>query len=328
MIVITGGAGFIGSNLVAGLEERGAKGIVVCDSLGHGEKWRNLARRELADLIPPDRLLGYLDQQRGRIEAVFHLGAVTSTTETDADLIIRSNFSLSLALWHYCAANAVRLIYASSAATYGDGTAGFDDDASIQGLRRLKPLNAYGWSKHLFDRRVARLIAERGAAPPQCAGLKFFNVYGPNEYHKGTMRSVVATAFPAARAGEAVRLFKSHRAGTADGWQQRDFIWVGDCVEVLLWLYDMRHVSGLFNCGTGRARSFHDLVVALFQALGRPPAIDYIEMPEALRPRYQYFTEARTGRLRQAGYEAPFTPLEEGVRLYVTRYLSAEDPYR
>jgi len=328
MIVITGGAGFIGSNLVAGLEERGIKELIVCDTLGHGDKWRNIAKHELADIVPPERLLEYVTARRTRIEAIFHLGAVSSTTEPDADLIIRSNFTLSMALWDFCASNAVRLIYASSAATYGDGSAGFDDDASISALKRLRPLNAYGWSKHLFDRRVARFIAERGAVPPQCAGLKFFNVYGPNEYHKGSMRSVVATNFASVRDGGAVKLFKSYRSGIADGWQKRDFIWVGDCVDIMLWLYDTPHVSGLFNCGTGEARSFHDLIAALFRALNRKPSIDYIEMPEGLRERYQYFTEARVTRLRDAGYDTPFTPIEQGVARYVTDYLTAKDPYR
>lgn len=328
MIVITGGAGFIGSNLVAALEERGAKELVICDSLGHGDKWRNIAKRELADLVPPERLMEFLGARRGRIEAIFHLGAISSTTETDADLIIRSNFSASLGLWDYCAETGVRLIYASSAATYGDGALGFDDDGSIAGLKRLRPLNAYGWSKHLFDRRVARIIAERAPGPPQWVGLKFFNVYGPNEYHKGSMRSVIATTFADARAGRAVKLFKSYHPDYRDGWQMRDFVWVGDCVAVMLWLYDTPSATGLYNLGTGTARSFHDFVAAMFGALGKPPKIDYVEMPESLKSRYQYFTEATLGRLRQAGYEAPFTALEDGVGLYVTRYLNAEDPYR
>ncbi len=328
MIVITGGAGFIGSNLVAGLEERGAKEFVVCDTLGHGDKWRNIAKRELADIVPPDRLIDYLNARRGRIEAIFHLGAISTTTETDADLIIRTNFTGSLALWNHCAANGVPFIYASSAATYGDGTSGFDDDGTVAGLRPLRPLNPYGWSKHLFDRRVARLVAEREATPSQWAGLKFFNVYGPNEYHKGSMRSVVATNFPAAREARPIRLFKSYRAGFADGGQKRDFVWVGDCVEVMLWLLVTPSISGLFNIGTGRARSFYDLAAALYGALGRAPLIDYVDMPESLRPRYQYFTEARPERLRAAGYAAPFTSLEDGVRDYVTNYLLNDDPYR
>ena len=328
MIVITGGAGFIGSNLVAGLEERGAKELVVCDTLGHGDKWRNVAKRELADIVPPDRLIDHLNAHRGRIEAVFHMGAISTTTETDADLIIRTNFSASLALWNYCATYGVPFIYASSAATYGDGTKGFDDDSSVSGLRALRPLNPYGWSKHLFDRRIARLVAERAPTPPQWAGLKFFNVYGPNEYHKGAMRSVIATNFSAALEGRPIRLIKSYRAEFPDGGQKRDFVWVGDCVDVMLWLLVTPGVSGLFNLGTGKARSFDDLANATFRALGHEPRIEYVEMPESLRPRYQYFTESRPERLCAAGYEAPFTSLEDGVRGYVTTYLLNDDPYR
>jgi ADP-L-glycero-D-manno-heptose 6-epimerase len=328
MIVVTGGAGFIGSNLLAGLEGRGVKELVVCDTLGQGEKWRNVAKRELADIVAPGRLIDFLSARRGRIQAVFHMGAVSSTTETDADLILRANFATSLELWNHCAANGVPLIYASSAATYGDGAEGFDDDATVAGLKKLRPLNAYGWSKHLFDRRVARLIAERAPAPPQWAGLKFFNVYGPNEYHKGEMRSVIAKNAKAAREGKPIRLFKSHREGYEDGGQKRDFVWVGDCVEVMLWLLVTPGASGLFNLGTGRARSFADLAAALYRTLGAEPCIDYIEMPEGLRPRYQYFTEARMERLREAGYAAPFTALEDGVRDYVMNYLLNQDPYR
>ena len=328
MIVVTGGAGFIGSNLLAGLEEHGAKELVVCDTLGQGDKWRNIAKRELADIVAPASLLDFLKARRGRIQAVFHLGAVSSTTETDADLILRANFAASLEIWNHCAANGVPLIYASSAATYGDGSLGFDDDSTVAGLKTLRPLNAYGWSKHLFDRRVARLIAEREPAPPQWAGLKFFNVYGPNEYHKGEMRSVIAKNFEAARKAEPIRLFKSYRPGYADGGQKRDFVWVDDCVAVMLWLLVTPGTSGLFNLGTGKARSFADLAAALYRALGAEPRIEYIEMPESLRPRYQYFTEARLERLREAGYTAPFTALEDGVRDYVTSYLLNEDPYR
>jgi ADP-L-glycero-D-manno-heptose 6-epimerase len=256
------------------------------------------------------------------------MGAISTTAETDADLIIRTNFAASLALWTYCAVNGVPFIYASSAATYGDGAMGFDDDGSVSGLRPLRPLNAYGWSKHLFDRRIARLVSERAPTPPQWAGLKFFNVYGPNEYHKGSMRSVVATNFPAAREGRAIRLFKSYRVDFPDGGQKRDFVWVGDCVDVMLWLLVTPGVSGLFNLGTGKARSFDDLAAAAYRALGRAPLIEYVEMPEPLRPRYQYFTESRSERLRAAGYEAPFTSLEDGVHTYVANYLLNEDPYR
>jgi ADP-L-glycero-D-manno-heptose 6-epimerase len=328
MIVITGGAGFIGSNLAAALEERGQHELVICDRLGHGDKWRNIAKRELAALLPPEALPEFLEAHAGEIDTLFHLGAVSSTTETDADLIAASNFTLSQQLWDWCAASETRFIYASSAATYGDGGAGFDDDGSPEGLARLRPLNAYGWSKHVFDRRVARLVAGQRARPPQWAGLKFFNVYGPNEYHKGSMKSVVAQLYPRAAKGEAARLFRSHRAGIPDGGQQRDFVYVRDCVEMMLWLYDHRDVSGLFNIGSGQARSFADLAAAVYRALGQEPKIEYVDTPLEIRERYQYFTEARMERLRARGYGGRMTPLEEGVRHYVLSYLAAADPYR
>jgi len=205
---------------------------------------------------------------------------------------------------------------------------GFDDDGSNQALAMLRPLNLYGRSKHLFDRRVAGLVAKGTARPPQWAGLKFFNVFGPNEYHKGNQKSVVATAYSAAAQGQPVRLFKSHDPQYPDGGQLRDFIWVGDCVAVMLWLLAHEEVNGLFNVGTGHARSFDDLAKALFGALEREPEIEYIDMPEAIRERYQYFTEARMARLRAAGFAQPFTSLEAGVTSYVRDYLNRKDPYR
>jgi ADP-L-glycero-D-manno-heptose 6-epimerase len=328
MIVITGGAGFIGSNLAAALEERGAGDLVVCDRLGSDDKWRNLQKRELAAFVLPDSLFDFLDRHRNEVEAVFHLGAVSSTTETDADLIVTSNFSLSLALWDWCASTETRLFYASSAATYGDGSAGFDDDADPAALARLRPLNAYGWSKHLFDRRVARLVAERAVRPPQWAGFKFFNVYGPNEYHKGAMKSVAAQIYPRAAKGEPCRLFRSYRRDYADGGQLRDFVHVDDCVAMMLFLYDHPEVSGLFNAGSGGARSFADLAGAVYRALGREPRIEFIDMPEDIRARYQYRTEARMDRLRRLGYDRAPRSLEDGVQSYVTTYLAAADPYR
>ncbi|HLJ65344.1 MAG TPA: ADP-glyceromanno-heptose 6-epimerase [Stellaceae bacterium] len=328
MIIITGGAGFIGSNLVAALEKRGEHELVVVDHLGRGDKWRNLAKRELAQLFPPEGLLPFLEMNRGRIKALFHMGAISSTTESNADLILSSNFTLTLTLWEWCGDYGVPFFYASSAATYGDGKQGFDDDGSSRSLARLKPLNAYGWSKHLADRRVARLVEEGGTAPPQWAGLKFFNVYGPNEYHKGDMRSVVVQLYPAALKGEPARLFRSHRDDVPDGGQKRDFIHVDDCVEMMLWLYDHAHVSGLFNIGSGEARSFAELASAVYRAVGREPAIDYVDTPPELREKYQYFTEARMDRLRHAGYRAKATPLEEGVARYIRDFLMKPDPYR
>ncbi len=328
MIVVTGGAGFIGSNLVAGLAARGLTEVAVIDRFRDGEKWQNLAKREVAALVPPEGALAFLDQNAAEIDLIFHLGAVSATTERDVDKIVASNVALTLDLWRWCAWRGARLIYASSAATYGDGSAGFDDDASPAALAGLRPLNAYGWSKHLVDRRVARILADGGLAPPQWAGLKFFNVYGPNERHKGDMMSVVAKLHPLLSAGEPARLFRSHRPGVEDGGQARDFIHVDDCVAVMLWLLDHPEVSGLFNVGTGRARSFRDLALATFAALGREPRIEYVEMPEPLRGKYQYFTEARTGRLRAAGFTHPFTELEEGVRRYVRDFLDQPDPFR
>jgi ADP-L-glycero-D-manno-heptose 6-epimerase len=328
MIVVTGGAGFIGSNLIAGLEARGAGEIAVVDWLGNEGKWHNIAKRELAAIVPPEEMFAWLDTVSDRVEAIFHMGAISSTTETDADLIARTNIDLPQRLWALAAERGWRLIYASSAATYGDGDEGFDDDGSVAGLAKLRPMNAYGWSKHAFDRFVARQAAGNAARPKQWAGLKFFNVFGPNEYHKGSMRSVVHQVHPRIMSGETARLFKSHRDDYPDGGQKRDFIWVGDCVDVMLWLYDHPAVNGLFNCGTGQARSFEDLALAVFAATGKPSKIIYIDMPPEIRPRYQYFTEAKMERLRAAGYTGAFTPLEEGVARYVRDFLAAKDPYR
>ena len=328
MIIVTGGAGFIGSNLVAALEERGHRDIVVCDRLGDGEKWRNLAKRELAALIAPEELAGFLAAQNAAVEVIFHLGAISSTTEGDADLVIRANFALTMQLWEWCAAHGAAFVYASSAATYGAGEAGFEDDGSSAALARLRPLNLYGWSKHVTDRRIARLVESKAPRPPHWVGLKFFNVYGPNEAHKGAMMSLVAQLVPRARRGEPARLFRSHRPDYADGGQLRDFVAVTDCVEMMLWLWQHPEVNGLFNIGTGKARSFADLARATYRALGREPVFEFIDTPEPIRAKYQYFTEARMTRLRAAGYEKPFTPLEDGVAHYVTHYLAAADPYR
>ena len=328
MIIVTGGAGFIGSNLLAALEARGVSDLVVNDTLGTGDKWRNIAKRELADVVPPDRLLGYLDAHAQAVEVIFHMGANSSTTEQDADSILESNTHLSLDLWDWCSHYGKRLIYASSAATYGDGSQGFDDDGSIEALATLRPLNPYGWSKHLVDRRIARLVACGARAPAQWAGLKFFNAYGPNEYHKCSMRSLIAKNYASAVAGEAVSLFKSNHPDYVDGGQLRDFVWVGDCVEIMLWLYDHPEVNGLFNAGTGEARNFKDLIEALFRAVDQDTRITYIDMPEELQGKYQYFTQAEMGRLRAVGYDRPATSIEDGVAAYVNDYLNQADPHR
>jgi ADP-L-glycero-D-manno-heptose 6-epimerase len=324
MILVTGGAGFIGSNLHSSLLRRGLETIVV-DRLRDTGKWRNLRSAPPTRLVAPEDLDDFLDRHPP-LETVFHLGAISATTATDGDLVWATNVELSLKLWHWCAARGVRFIYASSAATYGDGAQGFAD--GLEQLQRLRPLNLYGWSKHAFDLAVARILANGGHAPPQWAGLKFFNVYGPNEYHKGAMISVVKVKYDEVAAGRAPRLFRSDRPDLADGQQKRDFIWVDDVVDVMLWLQATPAVSGLFNLGTGTARSYLDLAHAVCDAAGVERAVEFIDMPPALRGQYQSFTEAPMDRLRAAGYPGQFTPLEDGIRRYVRDHLRHPDPYR
>jgi ADP-L-glycero-D-manno-heptose 6-epimerase len=326
MLLVTGGAGFIGSNVVAALNEAGRTDIAVSDFFGSDTKWRNLAKRRLIDAVAPADLPAWLDGRK--LDAVIHMGAISDTTATDADAVLENNFKLSLRLLDWCTAARVSFIYASSAATYGDGADGFEDDWSPAALTRLRPMNLYGWSKQLFDLALVDRMTKRDRLPPQWAGLKFFNVFGPNEYHKGEMMSLVAKRFDDAKEGRKVRLFKSHRAGIEDGDQRRDFIYVDDAVAVVRWLMETPSVSGIFNVGTGKARSFRDLIAALFRALGREPNIEYIDMPEAIRSQYQYFTEAKVDNLRRAGYNAGFTTLEDGVRRYVTQFLDTADRYR
>ena len=329
LILVTGGAGFIGSNIVAALTAAGDYEIAVCDRLGAAAegKWRNLSKHPIVDFIAPEAMMDWLAAHAWEVEAVIHMGAVSSTTEPDADLILHTNFTLSKTLWHWCEANDARFIYASSAATYGDGALGFSDADDLQALARLRPLNAYGWSKALFD-LYARREASRGHAPVQWAGLKFFNVYGPNEHHKGGMKSVVAQIWPSARAGETVTLFRSHNPRYADGGQLRDFVYVKDVEQVVGWLLANPQVSGVYNLGSGAARSFRDLADATFRAAGHAPKIAYVDTPEVIRDKYQYFTEADMSRLRAASYAAAFTTLEDGVADYVAGYLSKDDPYR
>jgi ADP-L-glycero-D-manno-heptose 6-epimerase len=326
MLLVTGGAGFIGSNVVSSLNEAGRADIVVNDELGTDQKWRNLGKRQLADVVPPGQLFGWLGNRK--LDAVIHLGAISDTTATDADLVVETNFRLSLRLLDWCTQTRTPFIYASSAATYGAGADGFNDDWSPAALRRLRPMNLYGWSKHLFDLALVERSSKGARLPPQWAGLKFFNVFGPNEYHKGEMMSLVAKRFDDASGGKPVRLFKSHRDGIADGEQKRDFIYVEDAVAVVRWLIDTPSVSGIFNVGTGKARSFRDLVLAMFRALGREPNIEYVDMPPTIRDQYQYFTQAEIENLRRAGYNAGFTPLEDAVARYVRSFLDCADRYR
>ncbi|MFO1187963.1 MAG: ADP-glyceromanno-heptose 6-epimerase [Alphaproteobacteria bacterium] len=328
MIIVTGGAGFIGSNIVATLRARVRDALVVADWLGAGDKWRNLRNTAVDHVIAPEELRAFLDRNRSAVRAVVHMGANSSTTERDVDHLAWVNIGATADLWDWCTEHQKALIYASSGATYGDGSAGFDDDIGLDYLTKLKPLNPYGWSKHVSDVRIARIVAQGVRRPPQWLGLKFFNVYGPNEAHKGDMMSVVAKIFPKAQEGETIDLFRSHRPDYEDGGQLRDFVYVKDCAEVVAWALENPSASGLFNLGTGKARAFRDLAKAVFAALNREPKIRYIDTPAEIRDKYQYFTEAKMERLRAAGYTKAFTPLEGGVFDYVQKYLSADDPYR
>jgi len=316
MIVVTGGAGFIGSALITALNKRAISDILVVDELGSDEKWKNLRNLSFADYIEKDDFLELVieDKLTACIEAIFHLGACTSTTETNASYLIKNNYEYSKLLAQWATKANIRFIYASSAATYGDGSAGFSDDEDK--IDELRPLNIYGYSKHIFD-----LWARRTGLLKRIVGLKYFNVFGPNEYHKADMRSFVIKAFEQIQTTEKVRLFKSYKPEYADGEQLRDFIYVKDAVDMTLFFLDNPKKAGLFNIGTGKARTWNDLVKAVFAAIGKEPKIEYIEMPEAIRNQYQYFTQADMAKLRKVGYNKQTTPLEDAVRDYVQNYL-------
>jgi len=317
-VLVTGGAGFIGSALVWALNRQGCERIIVCDRLGTDEKWRNLTPLRFTDYVEADDLLPRLQQGTlGQFNLVLHLGACSSTTERDASFLIRNNYEFTRDLAAWSLANKTRFVYASSAATYGDGSAGMEDDETK--LDSLRPLNMYGYSKHLFD-----LHARRAGFLNRIVGLKYFNVFGPNEDHKGDMRSVVHKSFGQVRDTGVIRLFKSHRPDYHDGEQKRDFLYVKDAAAMTLHLAANEKAGGLFNIGSGGARAWLDLARAVFAALKREPKIEFIEMPEGIRDKYQYFTQANLGRLRAAGYTAPVTSLEEAVNNYVGNYLTPD----
>jgi ADP-L-glycero-D-manno-heptose 6-epimerase len=317
-VLVTGGAGFIGSALVWGLNRRGCDNIVVCDILGADEKWRNLAPLRFADYVEAATLLARLQSGAlGKFDLVLHMGACSSTTEKDASYLIRNNYEFTRDLAAWSLANKSRFVYASSAATYGDGSAGMEDDDSK--LDTLRPLNMYGYSKHLFD-----LHAKRAGFLNKVCGLKYFNVFGPNEDHKGDMRSLVHKSFAQVRDKGVIQLFKSYLKEYKDGEQKRDFLYVKDCVAMTLHLAATPRATGLFNVGSGQARTWIDLANAVFIALKKKPSIKFVEMPEAIRPKYQYFTQANLLRLRGCGYAAPVTSLENAVHDYVRRYLVPE----
>jgi ADP-L-glycero-D-manno-heptose 6-epimerase len=326
-ILVTGGGGFIGSNLVAGLLARGTHHVVVCDSFASSDKWRNLAKHHVFEIVPPEQMFEWLEFNRQHIDMVYHLGGTSSTVEKNIDLILKNNFSLSLKLWRWCNARSIRLVYASSYAVYGDGEHGFDDTIDLTYLHKLKSMSGHGWSKNMFDIHVASAVARGEINTPQWVGLKMFNIYGPNEYHKGDQQSVISKIAPHAIAGGSVKLFRSLNPSYADGEQKRDMIYVKDCVRVMLWILDHPKVSGLYNFGTGKAITFNAMAKAIFAAINKKPDIHYVDMPETLAPHYQYFTEANIQRLRAAGYTEEFTSLEDGVKDYVQNYLLKDDPY-
>ena len=312
--IVTGGAGFIGSCVVRALNDAGCHDILIVDDIHDTDKWMNMRNKHYIEYIHKSVFLERLPQIKD-VAAIIHMGACSSTTERNFDYLYQNNFEYTKALWNYCAEKGVPFIYASSAATYGDGSQGFDDNGDID---RLLPLNGYGYSKQLFDQWVKH---QATAFPPQWAGLKFFNVYGPNEYFKGSMASMVFHGYKQIRESGKIRLFKSCNPHYADGEQLRDFVYVKDVCAVILWLLEHRDVSGLLNVGTGRAQSFRELAEATFHALGLAPNIEYIPMPEHLREKYQYYTKAEMDKLRLAGYMAPFSDVEHGVGDYVQNYL-------
>jgi len=322
MIIVTGGAGFIGSAFVWKLNQEGIEDIIIVDRLGKTDKWKNLVNLRFVNYIHKDDFheMIYHDTVRFDVEAIIHLGACSSTTERDADYLWQNNNVYTGLLAEYAMEHGIRFIYASSAATYGDGTQGFSDDHDK--IKTLKPINMYGYSKQVFDVRMLRHAWENNMA-----GIKFFNVFGPNEYHKGDMTSVIFKAFHQIRETGKVRLFKSYLPQYPDGGQLRDFVYVKDVIDVIWWLFNHQDVNGIFNLGTGKARTWNDLINAVFAAMGIQPNIEYIEMPESLRNQYQYFTQAEMAKLQKAGCRVDFSSLEDSVRDYVTNYLQTPDPH-
>jgi len=316
MVVVTGGAGFIGSAIVWKLNQLGETKIILVDELGLDDKWKNLVPLKFEDFIHKDDFVSMIIDRDipFEIDSIIHMGANSSTTEKDADHLFSNNYLYTKELAAYCVEKNIRFVYASSAATYGDGSLGFDDDENK--LETLRPLNMYGYSKQLFD-----LWAKRNGVFDKIVGLKYFNVYGPNEYHKGDMRSVVHKAFEQIRDTGKVRLFKSLNSKYKDGEQLRDFIYIKDAVDMTLFFLDKPNVNGLFNLGTGKARTWNDLVSAIFKSLNKEVLIEYIDLPEPLQEKYQYFTEANMNKIKKAGFNSSITNLEEGVADYVKKYL-------
>jgi len=316
MIVVTGAAGFIGSNLVGKLNKEGLSSIVIVDKFNIPAKARNLENKVIKEQVDRDHFIEWIDKNHSNIDFLFHLGARTDTAEFDMSVFEKLNLGYTRNVWNACTRYQIPLIYASSAATYGAGENGYDDNHDI--VSKLRPLNPYGESKNETD----KWVLQQKHTPPFWAGIKFFNVYGPNEYHKGRMASVIFHAYNQIRQTGRMKLFRSHRSDFKDGEQKRDFIYVKDVTEVLYYLYRMKPESGLYNLGTGVARTFLDLTKAVFSALQMEPVIEFIDTPQDIRDKYQYFTEAKMEKLQQtAGYRKSFYTLEQGVYDYVKNYL-------
>ena len=320
MIIVTGGAGFIGSAIVAALNARGQDDILIVDILGTDEKWKNLRRLRYADYVEAEDFLEMLagGEMRWPVEAIFHMGACSDTTERNCSYLVKNNYDCSKLLANWAVENSVRFIYASSAATYGDGEMGFLDDE--EGIEKLTPLNMYGYSKQMFD-----LWARRTGLDKFIVGLKYFNVFGPNEYHKDKMKSFVVKAFEQINDTGRVRLFKSHRDDYGDGEQVRDFVYIKDAVDMTLFFLDNPDKVGLFNVGTGQARNWNDLAAATFAAMGKKINIEYVPMPDELQGKYQYYTQAETGKIRKAGFKGKTTSLDNAIEDYVQNYLQPEE---
>jgi ADP-L-glycero-D-manno-heptose 6-epimerase len=319
MIVVTGGAGFIGSALIWQLNKRGEEKIIIIDELGKDDKWKNLVGLKFSDFMNKDEFIKRVKEENVPFDdsTVIHMGACSATTEKDADYLMKNNFQYSLELCRYCIPRRARFVYASSAATYGDGSNGYEDNENS--LEQLKPLNMYGYSKHLFD-----LWIKKNKIQDKVAGLKFFNVYGPNEYHKEDMRSIVHKAYEQIRDTGKVKLFKSNSPEYKDGEQKRDFVYIKDAVDMICFFLDNPEKNGIYNVGTGKARTWNDIVTSIFKAMGKPVNIEYVDMPAEIRNKYQNFTQAELKKINDAGYSKPITSIEEGVDDYVKNYLSKE----